>query len=320
MYKKVILYVLFYGFILFGLRTVSSTLLSLSTTFFGFTDLRMAQIPLDILFSYLAGYLCFNHLIKTQKTVVDPFFIGVTVGLIPWFFGALTLYLLSNELAFDGIFYMLICGLGAKTAFKNQNLKINRVLKILFFGMLLIFVILISLFTINSIINKSSIQNTLTQNGLQVYEDKKFGYSFSYPKEWKIKHYPLAPGYVEIISNKDPNTLIYFWYKDSEPIKNRTDFKNFIQSEIQYGESVQKIKTTSTEEIEVNNIKAIVWTSYDPSDGSYVKSYYFPDYEPTDGQNIHVWVAGVITKGKDMPNENEIVNNILNSIKIDLIN
>ncbi len=204
---------------------------------------------------------------------------------------------------------------GGKRAASGINKPLGTFSKIITW----IFLGLISLAIIvvigNVVLYRLNDVKTVEQGEMIRYEDKKFGYSFDYPKSWKRSIYPFAQGQVTITSDKDPDTNLYFWYKDSGKVSNMDELMAFVKDDAKYGEEEQGARTESIEQATLNGKDVVAWTAtYE--DGVYSKVYYFADFQPLDDQVIYIWVAAINSKNKAMLSEDITINSILNSFSL----
>src|SRR3989344_8592244 len=173
MNKNSIKIILVSGLLLLSLNIALSLIFNL---FFDQIRIAILELPLNLILYFLAGYIGFKYTKKYQNILMDPFLIGTSIGLVAWGMSVLIFYLISHQIQAGGLYFIFISGFGSKIAFKNQNKYIDKIIKVLFFIVLLVLSIPILFFTFNFFSNKSSIENLPSQGNLQTYKDTKFGY------------------------------------------------------------------------------------------------------------------------------------------------
>ena len=149
------------------------------------------------------------------------------------------------------------------------------------------------------------------------YTNYAAGYSFIYPKTWKIEYHPNDIGIVNIRSQNDPNTSILFWYKDSNMIKDINELFNYVLDDAKWEEENYGTKTISMEKGFLYDKEAIIWFSTGASDNPdlYSKQYYISKYG-NGSSNIWIRVITIQTLEKESPNSKDEVEKILSSYKI----
>ncbi|QQG40585.1 MAG: hypothetical protein HYV37_03380 [Candidatus Levyibacteriota bacterium] len=315
MWSKILRTLLIYS----GLLILGNIAVSLFFAYlFGSGSSPLIEVPFNLLFAWLAGYYGVKSLSKTpevNKVLGSPFWQGVSITLFASLLGAVVVYLLTQEITFgQGLAITLIGGFGGKRAASGTNKPLGKIGKIvtwIFLGLVSLAVLVV---VGNVVLYKLNDVKTIQQGEMVHYEDKKFGYSFDYPKSWKRSTYPFAQGQVTITSDKDTDTNLYFWYKDSGKVSNMNELLAFVKDDAKYGEDKQGAKTESIEQKTLNGKDVAVWTSkYE--DGTHSKVYYFADFQPLGDQVIYIWIAAVNTKNKTEPTEKATVDLILNSFK-----
>jgi hypothetical protein len=227
--------------------------------------------------------------------------------------GAVVVYLLTKEITLgQGVAIILIGGFGGKRAASGVNKPLGTIGKVFTWIFLGIISLAVLVTAGNVVLYKLNDVKTIQQGEVVHYEDKKFGYAFDYPKSWKRSTDAFTQGQVTITSDKDPDSNLYFWYKDSGKVSNMDELLAFVKDDAKYGEDEQGAKTESIEPTKINGRDLVLWTSkYE--DSTYSKVYYFADFQPLDDQVIYIWIAAVNTKNKTEPTEKAAVDSILNS-------
>lgn len=317
MWMKILRILLLYS----GLLLLANVAISVFFAYiFGGGDNPLLQVPFNFLFTWIAGYKgvkAFSKIDGVNKVLGSPFWQGASIALVAGILGSIVVYLLTKEIVIgQGLAIMLIGGFGGKRAVDETTKKLGKIPMIIGAVVLGIFMIIVLFIVGNAAQYRFSDVKTISQEVYTTYEDKKFSYSFTYPKSWKRSTYPLAQGQTTITSDKDPKTSMFFWYKDSEPVKNVDELLTFVKDDAKYGETEQGAKTISIEKTMVNGKEVVLWTARYDDNGTYSKVYYFPDYTPVEGQLIHIWVASVNTIGKEVPDEKEEVDKTLNSFTV----
>jgi len=283
----------------------------------------ISSIIFGITFAWIAGYKGVKAIIKIQgyEKYGTAYSHGFMIVLVQSILGSIFAYIFLKQIfILEGLIYLLGGAHGGKLALelvqKNTNIVVSKPIKILFGIILGLFVLFCLFLAGNSVFYKFFDIKTVQQGQNIQYVDKKFGYSFVYPKSWKKTANPFTPGYVTITSDKDPQTSLGFWYKDSPKINTVDELKKFVEDDAKYSEENQNGKTESIEETILNGKDVVLWkTSYQESSKyTYWQQYYIADYE-AQNQNIYVWIMWIATENKKEPNEKEVVTNILNSFK-----
>ncbi len=316
MWRKIFQILLIYG----GLLLIGNVAVSLFFAYlFGGGSSLLVEAPFNLLFAWLAGYYGVKSLSKTQevnKILGSPFWQGVSITLFASLLGSVAVHLLTQEITIgQGLAITLIGGFGGKRAASGTSKPLGifgKIITWIFLGVISLAVIIV---ISNVVLYRLSDVKTIEQGEMIRYEDKKFGYAFEYPKSWKRNTYPFAQGQVTITSDKDPDTNLYFWYKDSGKVSNMDELMAFVKDDAKYGEEEQGAKTESIEPVTLNGKDVIVWTvTY--KDGAYSKVYYFADFQPLDDQVIYIWVAAINTKNKAILSGDNAINSILNSFSL----
>ncbi len=149
------------------------------------------------------------------------------------------------------------------------------------------------------------------------YVNKAMGYSFIYPKTWKIFNSSNNIGTVCIQSLYDKKTSIMFGYKATDVIYDINDLANYVLFDEEWEKEHYGTKTLLLSQEKLNNNEVIIWSSTGASDSQnlYNKQYYIPIYGDDNGP---VWLRTITIQTWDNPepaNKSE-VNKILSSYKI----
>lgn len=127
------------------------------------------------------------------------------------------------------------------------------------------------------------------------YRDEKFGYRFVHPNIWTTKRVSLTPGYVEAVPPAGKGYSLYFWYKESQQIKDMAGLEAFVKDDASYAETNQGTKTIKISPQQLGDLSGFVY-DYQDKDGTVSRAYYVADFTPTADQNIFVWTAGILNK------------------------
>lgn len=148
------------------------------------------------------------------------------------------------------------------------------------------------------------------------YRDEKFGYQFVHPNTWTTKRIALTPGYVEVVPPAGKSYSLYFWYKDSQTIKNTAELEAFVKDDAAYAETNQGTKTIKISSQQLGDLTGFAY-DYQDKDGIVSRVYYVADFTPTADQNIFVWTAGILNKTNSLDSAlaDQDVQNILASYK-----
>jgi hypothetical protein len=211
-----------------------------------------------------------------------------------------------------GIFYLYKWT--ASVLRNKKSSKTKRIISIiLLFISIIGFLIFLGLTIIQTFYQTSQIKYQAIDDGKTIkYEDHKFGYEFYYPSNWKKNSNSDYPGYVEIVSNSNPQTTIAFWYKDSKKIINVNELYNFVAEDAKYDNEHNNSKTSSIDKMK--DINAVLW-KFINSEGNNYEQYYFFDPSIIES-NIYVWTLGIISKTGQTLKDKEDAQSVLNSYKL----
>lgn len=141
----------------------------------------------------------------------------------------------------------------------------------------------------------SGVKSVPNDNTTTEYRDEKFAYRFVHPNSWTTERVALTPGFVQIKPPYGKQYSLYFWYKDSEAIKDMAALETFVKDDAAYAEKEQGYKIVKIFPERLGNLDGFAYDSVD-KDGKIGRSYYVADFSPTADQNIFVWTVGLLSE------------------------
>ena len=272
-----------------------------------------------VIFAWIIGYKGVKALSKVPGAdkLGKPYNQGMSIILFASFFGAIIAYLLTKQVALTGILYILGGAHGGKLAAENISPGTTKAFKIIVVIVFVFFAIIAVPLSLKSASYRLFDLKSERQGQLIKYTDKRFTYSFTYPGTWKKQANAFTPGYVIVTSDKDPQTSVGFWYKDSSKINNIDELRKFVENDAKYSEENQKGQLISIDEVTLAGKRVILSTIKYVTDNGYsnFKQYYVADFNAKD-QNIYVWIVWVETKNKTSTDDPEKVKSVINSFTL----
>ncbi len=313
MYLKFGKVLLFYS----GLVLIGNIATSILFTFlFNGEYNSLIEIPFNLIIVWFAAYYgvrSLNRFEHAEHLLKSPFLCGVTIALVASLINGLLIYFLTGELAFgQGILLLLLSGFAGKSATEGTGKTLSRSQRNIFNIVIGIASFICIVFVSNLLLYKLTSIHVQTSNSTVHYEDKKFGYSFDYPKTWSRHTGPFSQGTVTLQSNKEPNEEVSFWYVEDVKPTNIDELMTYVKEDAKYGEENQGAKTVSILKDTIKGRNVIIWNALQ-NDGTKSSNYYFADFNFTSDQIINIWVISV---NKINNSEDSVVNNIINSFSI----